>query len=45
MFRRLWVRIPGPYSGWTFSHLLVIKFVVFVWKDAKNEKEARVSHF
>ena len=31
-FQRLWVRIPSPYTGWTwhFSHLFVVKIVLGV---------------
>ena len=28
-----------------FSHLIVIKIVIFVWKDKINEKEAAVGAF
>ena len=29
-----------------FSHVLVVKIVMFVWKDQKNEKEGkRLAHF
>ena len=40
VFWRLWVRIPAPYTGWTFFHLFVVIIVMFVWKDEKHEKEA-----
>ena len=30
MFQRLWVRIPSPYTGWTFFTLFVVKIVMFV---------------
>ena len=35
IFRRLWVQIPAPYTGWAFLniHLFVLKIVMFVWKD------------
>ena len=33
MFQRLWVRIPAPYTGWTFfTYLSIVKFVIYVWK-------------
>ena len=47
-FRRSWVRILAPYTGWTFfPHIFVVKIVMmFVWKRPKiNEKEAGVSPF
>ena len=35
-FERSWVRIPTPYTWWTFfSHWIVVKIVLFVWKDWK----------
>ena len=36
-FQRSWVRIPAPYTGWTFfPHIFVVKIVMmFVWKDRK----------
>ena len=35
-FQRLWVRIPAPYTGWTFFTIFVVKIVMmFVWKDRK----------
>ena len=39
MYRRLWERIPAPYTGWTFFHipLFAVKIVMFVWND-KNKK-------
>ena len=46
-FQRSWVRIPAPYTGWTFFHIyLLYKFVMFVWKRPKiNEKEVGVGPF
>ena len=42
MFRRSWVWIPALYTGWTFSHLFVVKVVMmFVWKDKKKRKRGR----
>ena len=38
-----WVRIPAPYTGWTFFHTVRIcckKFVV-VWKDENKWKRGR----
>ena len=41
MFQRSWVRIPAPYTGWTFfSHVFVVKIVMFVRKDENKRKEA-----
>ena len=39
MFRRSWVQIPATYTGWTFSHMFVVKIVMFQ-KTKINEKEA-----
>ena len=41
-FWRSWVRIPVPYTGWTFFPFIHCKTVfMFVWKRPKiNEKEA-----
>ena len=41
------VRIPAPYTGWTFfTDLFVVKFVMCVFEEAKiNEKEADVGAF
>ena len=35
MFKRLWVQIPVLYTGWIFSHMFVVKIVMFVLKDRK----------
>ena len=41
-FRRSWVRIPAPYTGWTFfPHI----FVVCLKRPKINEKEAGVGPF
>ena len=48
MFRRLWVPIPAPYTGWTwhFSHWFVVKNCIVCSKRLKiNEKEARFGPF
>ena len=39
---RPWVRIPAPYTGWTFFTLICCKIaLMLVWKRLKiNEKEA-----
>ena len=39
MFRRSWVQIPATYTGWTFSHMFVVKIVMFQ-KTKIKEKEA-----
>ena len=39
MFRRSWVWIPAPDGH--FSHLFVVKIVIFVWKDEKIKKRDR----
>ena len=44
MFQRSWVRIPVPYTGWTFSHLFVVKFVCLK-RPKINEKEAENGPF
>ena len=42
MFQRLWVRIPAPYTVWTFfTYLFVEKFVICVWKDENKWKRGR----
>ena len=41
MFGRLWVLIPAPYTGWTFSHLFVVKIVMFVRKDENKQRRGR----
>ena len=33
------------YWMYIFSHLFVVRIVMFVWKDEINEKEARVGLF
>ena len=35
--RYMRARIPAPYTAWTFGHFftLIIKMVLFVWKDRK----------
>ena len=38
MFQKSSVRIPAPYTGWRFSHLLVVK--ALFEKMKRNEKEA-----
>ena len=41
MSRRLWVQILGPSTGWKkFSHIFVLKIVLFVCKDKNKQKEA-----
>ena len=47
MFWKFWVRIPVPYTGWTFFTLICCKIVLmFVLKRRKlNEKEAGLAHF
>ena len=46
-FWRSWVRIPVPYTGWTFFTLICCKVgLMFVWKRPKlNEKDADMAHF
>ena len=40
MFKRSWVRIPAPYTGWTFFTLIRCKNCIFCLKHSKiNEKE------
>ena len=43
MFQRSWVRIPAPYTGWTFFTL--ISCIVCLKRLKINEKEARVGPF
>ena len=38
MFRRLWVRIPALYTGWTFFTFFVVKIVI---KDKNKQKRGR----
>ena len=44
MLERSWVRIPAPYTGWTFGHLFVVK-IVCLKRPKINEKEAGVGPF
>ena len=45
-FFRLWVRIPAPYTRWTFIILFVAKIIMFVGKRPKiKEKEAGVQQY
>ena len=37
MFERSWVRIPAPYTGWTFF-LIDLMRKLFVWKDENKRK-------
>ena len=39
MFRRSWVRIPAPYTGWTFFTFICCRKCI-VEKTKLNEKEA-----
>ena len=48
MFKRSWVRIPAPNTGWIdiFSHWFVVKIVLMIiWKDWNKRKEAGVGPF
>ena len=43
MFDRLWVRIPEPYTGWTFFTLICCKnYIVCLKRPKINVKEAGV---
>ena len=42
---RSWVRIPAPYTGWTFFTFICCKIVMFVWKDENKQKEAGFGPF
>ena len=47
MLEKSWVRIPAPYTGWTFghfAHLFVVK-TVCLKRPKINEKEAGVGPF
>ena len=44
MFQRSWVRIPAPYTGWTFFEVICCKNCVLE-KTKINEKEAVVGPF
>ena len=42
MFQRSWVPIPAPYTGWSFSHIFVVKIVMMFFKRQKiNNKIGR----
>ena len=41
LFKRSWVWIHVPDSGWTFFTLIIVKIVLFVFKSQINQKEAR----
>ena len=46
MIQWSWVRIPAPYTGWTFfTYLFVLKFVMCVWKGENKWKRGRVGPF
>ena len=46
MSRRSWVRIPAPYTGWTFfSYILYKNCNVCLKKMKINEKEVRIGPF
>ena len=41
MYRRSWVRIPAPYTGWTFFTIICCKYYIVHLKRSKiNEEEA-----
>ena len=40
MFRRLWVQIPAPYPGWTFSTFICCKNCNVCLKKTKINKES-----
>ena len=44
---RWWVQIPAPDTGWTFSHHIVVKIILFVWKILKKIKKKKpvMAHF
>ena len=46
-FQRSWVRIPAPYTGWTFFTYICCKYWnnVFLKRLKMNEKEAGVGPF
>ena len=48
-FKRPWVRIPAPYTGWTFGHFLTLicckNSIVCLKRPKINEKEAGVDPF
>ena len=43
VFRRSWVRIPAPYTDGRkkYSHIFVVRIVMFVWKDENKRKRGR----
>ena len=44
-FRRLWGRIPAPYTGWKiFTYICVVKIVMF-GKTKMNKKRLGMAHF
>ena len=48
IFERLWVRIPAPYTRWTFFHIDFLYKLYCLFektKNKKNEKEAGVGPF
>ena len=40
MFWRSWVRIPSPYTGWTFSPYIIVK-IVMLFEKTKNKWNQR----
>ena len=44
-FKRTWVQFQAPDTGWTFSHYIDVKIVMFVLKRPKNKIEAERGPF
>ena len=43
MFKRSWVRIPAPYTGWTCFHIYLLQKMYCLFEKSEiNEKEAGV---
>ena len=47
-FQRLWVRIPAPYTGWTFFTYICCKICIVCLKKTENDKTKKrpgLAHF
>ena len=45
IFQRSWVRIPAPYTRWTFFTFICCENFNVCWKDENKQKEAGVGQF
>ena len=47
MFKRLWVQIPVPYTGWIFSHIDLLQKLYYLFENTENKMKKRpvLAHF